>query len=340
MDDVVVARALHVLAVVIWIGGVAMVTMIVLPAVRRGDLGAEPASGRSRPIEQRFAWQARSRHHHRRIDRLLHDRRAWICGRRFRSAEFWWMHAMVGLWLSFTLILFVAEPLVLHRWFHGGRRAAPEAAFALAASGSLAAARAQPDHHPRRRRGQPGVVPASDRRHRLSCAGSRSCATGAWSGSSAEWTTIGERRKTMTAAEIDRPDGGSRQQRAQMDPAGRRCRDASRFSAGRPGLTYEAAPPFPTASSSSDGTAPDDSSRYSGRQGRLSESRSDGLRQPLWHGVVFRGGLHRRLPCSARHADRRKHRRGEDRQGAVGTDRGGASRRSRRRCRPSFRASI
>ncbi len=28
MDDVVIARALHVLAVVIWIGGVAIVTMI------------------------------------------------------------------------------------------------------------------------------------------------------------------------------------------------------------------------------------------------------------------------------------------------------------------------
>ena len=39
MDDVVIARALHVLAVVIWIGGVAMLTMVVLPAVRRGDIG-------------------------------------------------------------------------------------------------------------------------------------------------------------------------------------------------------------------------------------------------------------------------------------------------------------
>jgi uncharacterized membrane protein len=35
MDDVLIARALHVLAVVIWIGGVAMVTTVVLPAVRQ-----------------------------------------------------------------------------------------------------------------------------------------------------------------------------------------------------------------------------------------------------------------------------------------------------------------
>ena len=31
MDDVTVARALHVLAVVHWIGGVAIVTLVILP---------------------------------------------------------------------------------------------------------------------------------------------------------------------------------------------------------------------------------------------------------------------------------------------------------------------
>jgi uncharacterized membrane protein len=35
MDDLAVARTIHVLAVVLWIGGVAMVTTILLPAVRR-----------------------------------------------------------------------------------------------------------------------------------------------------------------------------------------------------------------------------------------------------------------------------------------------------------------
>jgi uncharacterized protein involved in response to NO len=47
---------------------------------------------------------------------------------RFRSGEFWWMHAMVGVWLLFTIILFLAEPLVLDRWFH--EQAAADAAFA------------------------------------------------------------------------------------------------------------------------------------------------------------------------------------------------------------------
>lgn len=41
MDDVVTARALHVLGVVIWIGGVSMVTTVALPAIRRGDLGGD-----------------------------------------------------------------------------------------------------------------------------------------------------------------------------------------------------------------------------------------------------------------------------------------------------------
>jgi uncharacterized membrane protein len=35
MDDIAIVRAIHVISVVIWIGGVAMVTTVVLPAVRR-----------------------------------------------------------------------------------------------------------------------------------------------------------------------------------------------------------------------------------------------------------------------------------------------------------------
>jgi hypothetical protein len=50
---------------------------------------------------------------------------------RFRSGAFWWMHAMVCLWLLFTVVLFVAEPLVLHRWFHTRATAERDAAFAL-----------------------------------------------------------------------------------------------------------------------------------------------------------------------------------------------------------------
>ena len=41
MDGLALARALHVLGVVIWIGGVAMATTVAIPAVRRGDLGPD-----------------------------------------------------------------------------------------------------------------------------------------------------------------------------------------------------------------------------------------------------------------------------------------------------------
>ena len=50
---------------------------------------------------------------------------------RFHSAAYWWMHAMVAVWLLFTIMLFVAEPLVLHRWFQKRAMSDPEGTFAL-----------------------------------------------------------------------------------------------------------------------------------------------------------------------------------------------------------------
>ncbi len=35
MDDVTIVRAIHVLSIVLWIGGVGFVTTVILPAVRR-----------------------------------------------------------------------------------------------------------------------------------------------------------------------------------------------------------------------------------------------------------------------------------------------------------------
>ncbi len=128
MDGVVLARALHVLAVVIWIGGVAMVTTIMLPAVRRGDLGADRLKA-FEAIERRFAWQARSSIIVVGLTGLYMTSRLDAWGR-FTSAQFWWMHAMVCLWLVFAFILFVAEPLILHRRLHDWADAAPETAIA------------------------------------------------------------------------------------------------------------------------------------------------------------------------------------------------------------------
>jgi len=42
---------------------------------------------------------------------------------------YWWMHAMIAVWLLFTVVLFVAEPLVLHGWLLARAKVKPEATF-------------------------------------------------------------------------------------------------------------------------------------------------------------------------------------------------------------------
>ena len=128
MNDIAIARAIHVLAVVVWIGGVAMVTTVVLPLVRRVRDPAERLA-RFEAIEQRFIWQARI------ASLLVAASGFYMVDRldlwgRFRSLEFWWMHAMVLLWLIFTLILFVGEPLILHRRMQRRALTAPDSTFA------------------------------------------------------------------------------------------------------------------------------------------------------------------------------------------------------------------
>jgi uncharacterized membrane protein len=127
MDDVFIARALHVLAVVIWIGGVSMATTVVLPAVRRALLGEDRFKS-FQAIEHRFVWQARA------AVLVVGLTGFYMCWRldlwdRFREAGFWWMHAMVGVWTIFVLMLFVAEPFVLHRHFRKWATARPAVAF-------------------------------------------------------------------------------------------------------------------------------------------------------------------------------------------------------------------
>lgn len=129
MDDVTVARALHVLAVVLWIGGVAFVTTVLLPAVRR----LRPPDNRMAffdAIERRFAWQARISTLFVGLTGLYMLMRLDLWDR-FLSAGYWWMHAMVVVWLLFTVMLLVAEPLVLHHWLAARAKIKPEATFRL-----------------------------------------------------------------------------------------------------------------------------------------------------------------------------------------------------------------
>ncbi len=106
MTDLVIARVIHVLAVVIWIGGVAIVTTVILPIAR-----ASGAKNLLDTVERRFVWQAR-------LSTLLVGATgfymvaklsAWD---RFQSIAFWWIHAMVAVWLIFSAILFLGERFI------------------------------------------------------------------------------------------------------------------------------------------------------------------------------------------------------------------------------------
>jgi uncharacterized membrane protein len=90
MDDVVIARALHGLGVVVWIGGVAMVTLVVLPALRRGDLGSNRLQV-FEAIERRFAWHARIATVIVGLTGFYMTQRLDLWDR-FQSGGFWWMH--------------------------------------------------------------------------------------------------------------------------------------------------------------------------------------------------------------------------------------------------------
>ena len=113
VDDFTLARVIHVLAVLAWIGGVWFVTFTVFPAIGRNEAGADRLAAFHR-IEGRFAPQARW------YVTIAGLSGFWMTWRmdlwsRFTEARYWWMHAMVALWLIFTVMLFIAEPLVIHR---------------------------------------------------------------------------------------------------------------------------------------------------------------------------------------------------------------------------------
>jgi len=129
MDDVTIVRAVHVLSVVLWIGGVAFVTTVLLPAVRDFKTPEERLAF-FEIVEQRFGGQARWTTALAGLSGLYMLARLDLWDR-FLAAGFWWMHAMVAIWLLFTLMLFVAEPLFLHRWLLTRAGTRPESTFRL-----------------------------------------------------------------------------------------------------------------------------------------------------------------------------------------------------------------
>ena len=115
METFSFARVLHVIAVILWIGGVAMVTTVLIPAIKKLKSKEEQIKTFEQ-IEGRFALQAK-------ITTLItgltgfymmYELNAWD---RYLDYRYWWIHAMTLIWVIFSLILYVLEPFVLHKIF-------------------------------------------------------------------------------------------------------------------------------------------------------------------------------------------------------------------------------
>jgi uncharacterized membrane protein len=125
-----VARAVHVLSIMHWIGGLAVVTTIVLPAARR-----EPTAERSiaafESFERRFAAQARWSVFLAGLSGfyMFGSSYGW---HRISDPSLWWLHLMVAVWSLFAVMLYVLEPLFLHDLFLIHARTRPKLAFDLA----------------------------------------------------------------------------------------------------------------------------------------------------------------------------------------------------------------
>ncbi len=132
IDWLTVARAVHVVAIVHWIGGLLFVTLVVLPSLLETE--APRRLTLFDALERRFATQAR-------VSTLvaglsgfymLYSYELWG---RVADPRFWWLDAMIGLWAVFTTMLFVAEPLFLHAWFDARARRDPDGAFRVVLRG-------------------------------------------------------------------------------------------------------------------------------------------------------------------------------------------------------------
>lgn len=127
IDWGIVARAVHIAAIVVWIGGVWLVTTVLMPRMRQK--APDEWISELEAIERRFAPQAR-------VAVLLvllsgfYMLYAYNLWDRFEQTGFWWMHLMVAVWLLFAMLLFVIEPLAPADAFR--RRAAANPAATLA----------------------------------------------------------------------------------------------------------------------------------------------------------------------------------------------------------------
>jgi uncharacterized membrane protein len=112
---------------VLWIGGVAMVTTVIIPAVKRMK-NKEDKINTFETIEGRFSLQAKITTIFTALSGfyMLHILNGW---HRYLELKYWWITAMTIVWLLFTLVLFVLEPLVLHKLYKKHTDQDPDKAF-------------------------------------------------------------------------------------------------------------------------------------------------------------------------------------------------------------------
>ncbi len=122
-----IGRIIHILGVVFWIGGVAMVTTIILPAIKKFK-SPEDRVEFFEKVERRFQIQARITTMATGLSGfyMISKLHAW---NRFLDSSYWWMWAMVIVWLIFTLMLFVFEPFILKNKMIEKAKTDPEGAF-------------------------------------------------------------------------------------------------------------------------------------------------------------------------------------------------------------------
>ncbi|MDO7136506.1 hypothetical protein [Algibacter lectus] len=129
METFTLARVIHVIAVILWIGGVSMVTTVIIPAVKKLK-SKEDQIKTFEALEGKFAIQAK-------VTTLLTGLSgfymlyvfdAWD---RYFDYRFWWIHAMTLVWVLFILILYVLEPLILHKFFEKYVEENPSKTFSI-----------------------------------------------------------------------------------------------------------------------------------------------------------------------------------------------------------------
>ena len=129
MEYITLARVIHVVAVILWIGGVSMVTTVLIPAIKKMKSKEEQIQ-MFETIEGKFALQAKITTLFTGITGfyMLYELDAWD---RYLDYRFWWIHAMTIVWIIFSLILYVLEPLVLQKVFKKYATENPEKTFGI-----------------------------------------------------------------------------------------------------------------------------------------------------------------------------------------------------------------